>query len=141
MPVADLRPDPLGRFLDERRDRPVARAAADVVGEVPQDLEAVIGVRHLGVEQQRVELTLRRFHRGDRRRGAGGRDRKSRRHGRHVVAVARPDAQLCRELAKQLRRRRDRARCRVTRTSAWPNSRWPERRTSPPSTSVISCMP
>ena len=35
----DLLPDPLGRFFDERRDRPVAGAAADAVGEVPQDLE------------------------------------------------------------------------------------------------------
>ena len=98
----DLLPDALGRLLDERGDRPVARAAADVVGEVPQDLGAVIGVHDFGMEQQRVELTLRRLHRHDRRRGARGRDLESRRHGRHVVAVARPDPQLRRDLREEL---------------------------------------
>ena len=91
LPVADLLPDPLGRFVDERRDRPVAGAAADVEGEVAQDLLAVIGVRDFGMEQQRVEprsgasiaaigaLSLR------------GRDREPRRHRGDDVAVARPD--------------------------------------------------
>ena len=53
--VADLRRDARGRLVDERRHRPVAGAAADVEGEVAQDLGAAVGVRDLGVEQQRVE--------------------------------------------------------------------------------------
>jgi hypothetical protein len=53
--VADLRGDARRRFLDERRHRPVSGAAADVEGEVPQDLETAIGVRDLGMEQQAVE--------------------------------------------------------------------------------------
>ena len=46
-PSPDLRADPRRRLLDERRHRPVAGAAADAVGEVAQDLEAVLGVRDL----------------------------------------------------------------------------------------------
>ena len=53
-PVAHLLADPRGRLLDERRHRPVAGAAADVEGEVAEDLEAAVGVRDLGVEEQRV---------------------------------------------------------------------------------------
>ena len=54
--VPDLRADAVGRLLHERTHRPVAGAAADVVGEVAQDLEAVVGVRDLGMEQQCVEI-------------------------------------------------------------------------------------
>ena len=110
----DLLPNPLGRLLDERGDRPVARAAADAVGEVPQDLEAVVGVRHFGMEQQRVQLPVRRLHGGDRRRRARRGDRKPGRHRRHIVAMAGPDAQLGWDLLKQPRLRvcSDR-RCRV----------------------------
>ena len=93
-PVADLRADALGRLLDERRHRPVAGAAADVVGEVAQDVEAAIGVRDLGVEQERVEPLRRRRHRRDRRVGARRRDGEAGRRGGDEVAVAGPDAQL-----------------------------------------------
>ena len=117
---ADLRPDPLGRFFDERRDRPVADAAADAVREVAQDREAVIGVRHFGMKQQRIELALRRLHRRNRRRRARRRDGEPWRHGRDVVAMARPHAQL----GGHLRRRASAAMpLPVTRTFAWPNSR------------------
>ena len=80
-PVADLRADPRGRLLDERRHRPVAGAAADVVGEVAEDLEAALGVHDLGMEQQRVEPAIRRRHRRDRRVGARRGDREAGRRG------------------------------------------------------------
>ena len=50
-----LRANPFGRFLDERRHRPVAGAAADVEREVAQDVEPAVGVRDLGMKQERVE--------------------------------------------------------------------------------------
>ena len=52
---AHLLADARDRLFDERRHRPVAGAAADVVGEVAQDVETAIGVRDLGMEEQRVE--------------------------------------------------------------------------------------
>ena len=57
-PVADLDADPLGRLLDKRRHRPVAGAAADAVGEIPEDVEPAIGVDDFGVEQKRVESAV-----------------------------------------------------------------------------------
>jgi hypothetical protein len=65
-----LLPDPLGRLFDERGDGPVPRASAHAVGEIPQDLGAVIGVSDLGMEQQRVELAVGSFHCRNGRRGA-----------------------------------------------------------------------
>ena len=38
----------------------------------------MVGVGDLGVKQERVQRAIRRFHRGDRRRIAGGRNRKAR---------------------------------------------------------------
>ena len=116
------------------------RAAAHAVGEVPQDLDAVIGVRHLRVEQQRVELTVRRLHRRDRCRGARRRDLKSRRHRRHVVPMAGPDPKLAGTALKSFG-------AGVLGTAvADTHERMteltlPDRRTSPPSMSVINCMP
>ena len=49
------RPDAGHGFVDERRHRPVAAAAADVDGEGPQEVGAVLRVHDLGVEQQAVE--------------------------------------------------------------------------------------
>ena len=92
--VADLVADPRRRLLHERRHRPVAGAAADVEGEVPEDVEPAIGVRDFGVEQQRVEPLRRGGHRRHRRVGARGRDGEARRRRRDEVAMARPDAQL-----------------------------------------------
>ena len=68
---ADLLTNSLGRLLDERADRPVAGAAAFAVGEVAEDLDAVLGVHDLRVEEQRVQLPFGRFHRDDRRSGTG----------------------------------------------------------------------
>src|SRR5687767_6577052 len=63
----------------------------------------MVGVGDLRVEQQRVKRPIRCFHCGNRRRVARRRDRKSRRHRRHVVAMARPDAQVGRDRREQLR--------------------------------------
>ena len=68
----DLLTNPRGRFLDERADRPVARAAALAVGKIAQDLDAVLRVHDLRVEQQRIQLPIGRFHRHDWRRRARG---------------------------------------------------------------------
>ena len=75
---------------------------------LPQDLDAAVGVRDLGMEQQRVEAAIRRFHGGDRRVGAGRDDREARRRGRDEVAVARPDAQLAGNAAETARASRRR---------------------------------
>ena len=90
---------------------------------------AAIGVRDLGMEQQRVEAAIRRFHRGDRRVGAGRGDREARRRGRRrsrrgsptpaarrapTRTAARPAATLDRREAElAVRRRRDLAAERV----------------------------
>ena len=50
--VADLRADPRRRLLDKRRHRPVARAAADAVREVAEDLEAALGVDDFRMKQR-----------------------------------------------------------------------------------------
>ena len=57
--VADLRRMRADRLVDERRDGPVAGAAADVEREVAQDLLAALGVRDFRMEQQRVVAALR----------------------------------------------------------------------------------
>ncbi len=95
----------------------------------------MIGVRDLGMEQQRVELPLGRGHRRDRRVGARGGDRESRRRGFDEVAVARPDAQLAGTstansgaLGSML-------------IVASPNSRCGAGATCAAEQSVISCMP
>ena len=101
-PVADLLADARHRLLDERRHRPVAAAAAFAEGEVAQDLEAALGVRHLGMEQQRVQPALDALHRRNRRVRAGGDDVKPGRRG-HEVAVAGPDAHLVGQSREQPR--------------------------------------
>ena len=105
--VADLCPNPRRRLLHERRHRPVARAAADVEGEVAEDVEAVIGVRDFGMEQQRVEPPIGRRHRRDRRVRARRGDGESGGAALHEVAVARPHAQARRHRSEQRRVRRD----------------------------------
>ncbi len=95
------------RFLDKRRHRPVAGAAADVVGEIPQDVETAIGVRDLRMEQQRVESLRRRRHRRDRRVGARRGDGEAWRRGGDEVAVAGPDAQIARNRREERRARLD----------------------------------
>ena len=138
--VADLRADPRRRLLDERRHRPVAGAAADVVREVPEDLEAALGVHDLGVEQQRVERRARRrpsprparWRSSRRPRSPAARPRRSRRGSpRRAVRRARPRrARRCavlghvhRRVAElALRRRRDACR-RACRSSAACRSR------------------
>ena len=103
-------PDARGRLVDERRHRPVARAAADAVGEVPEDLEAALGVRDLGVKQQRVQRRAGVLHRRDRRVGARRDDGEARRRGGDEVAVARPHAELAGHCANR---------------SVWPRARRP----------------
>jgi hypothetical protein len=80
------------RFLDERRDGPVTGAAAHIEREVAEDFLPALGVRHFGMEEQRVIAALGRFHCRDGRVGAGGGDGKTARRGRDEIAVARPHA-------------------------------------------------
>ena len=130
----DLLADARCRLFDERGHRPVAAAAADVEGEVPKDFEAAIGVGDFGMEEQRVEPLRRRRHRRHRGVAARGRHDESRGRGGDEVAVARPDAQLGRQLAKS-------GASGSMRIVARPNSRCGAGSTRPPSKSVISCMP
>ena len=92
--VADLRADPSGRFVDERRHRPVARAAADVEREVAQDFECRDRCAPPPGEEQRVEPPVRRGHRGHRRVRARRRDGEPRWRGLDEIAVACPDPQF-----------------------------------------------
>ena len=78
LPSPDLLADPVGRLFHERRHRPVAGAAADVEGEVAQDVGAVIGMCNLRMEEERVHSAIRRGHRRDRRVGARRRHREAR---------------------------------------------------------------
>jgi hypothetical protein len=117
-PLPHLLADAADRFVDERRDRPVTRAAADIEGEVPQDFLAALGVRDFRMEQQRVVAALGRFHRGHRCIGARGDDGEAGWRGGDEIAVARPYAQIRRELAKQARLAPP-----ATVTAAKPNSR------------------
>ena len=97
--VADLRPDPRGRLLDERRHRPVARAAADVEREVPEDLETAIRVRRL--RDGTAGRTAPRAVSSIAATGAlalVATTAKPWRRGLDVVAVARPDAQVVRQI-------------------------------------------
>ena len=103
-PVADLLADPRGRLLDKRRHRPVAGAAADVVGEIPEDVEPAIGVHDFGVEQERVESLRRGCHRRHRRVGARRRHGEARRRRRDEIAMAGPDAQLCGDRSRRAAR-------------------------------------
>ena len=64
-------------FVDERRHRPVAAAAADVEGEVPQQVGAVLRVHDFGVEQQAVEPAIAVLDGDDRRRRAAWRRPRS----------------------------------------------------------------
>ena len=137
--VPTCAPDPLGRFLDERRDRPVAACSRR------RRRRSSAGSRGRGrCARLRGGTAARRAPRSGASIAAIGAvalvaaTLKSRRHRRHVVAVARPDPQLVGHAGEQARRAPPLP---PTCTCAWPNSRCPERRTSPPSTSVISCMP
>ena len=101
--LPDLLTNALRRLLDERADRPVAGAAAFAISEIPQDRDAVFRVHDFRVEQQRIQLPLGRFHRHDRRRGACCGHGKPRRHGPHIVTVARPHLEFARDLMKETR--------------------------------------
>jgi hypothetical protein len=104
--VPNLRRDARGRFVDERGDRPIAGAAADIEREVAQQLLAAIGVCHLGVKQQRVVAALGSFHYRHRRVVARRGHGKSRRRRRNEVAVARPHLHFIRHAFQHARRDR-----------------------------------
>ena len=54
----------------------------------------MLGVHHFRMEQQAVQAALDRLHRDDGGRGTRRRDREAAWHAAHIVAVARPDAEL-----------------------------------------------
>ena len=111
------------RLVDERRHRPVAGAAADVEREVAQDLRAAIGVRDLGMKQQRVVAALRRRHR---RRPARWRSSRSRRIPAAPPSTKSPWlAQTRSSVRSDAEQRRVAAAMRIV---AWPNSRCGARR-------------
>ncbi len=84
------RPDFRDRLVDVARHRPVAGAAAYVAHEPRQDRLALPRVRDLGVELHAVEAPRFVHHRCDRRRFVARHQRKSRRQGDDLVAVAHP---------------------------------------------------
>ena len=100
-PAAHLAPNPCGCLVHEGRHRPVAGAAADAEGEIPQDLEAPFRVDHLRVEQNRVQAAARIRHRRDRRIRTGGDHCEPTRRRHDEIAMARPDPNLVRHVHKQ----------------------------------------
>ncbi len=100
--VPHLLADPRDLLLHHRRGAPRHVAAGDVTQEGLEDLGAVGGVRHLGMELDPVEATgrvLHRRHRGLRR----GRQRGEARRGlEDGVAVAHPAALLLRDSGEEL---------------------------------------
>src|SRR5690606_22094193 len=89
------------RILDERRHRPVAFAAADLVEEIADHVIAIHGVAHFGMELHRIELAIRMAHGGYRRTRRAGVDPEALRQLDDLVAVAHPDRLLPVELAEQ----------------------------------------
>jgi hypothetical protein len=99
--VPDLLTDPGHGLLRERQHRPVARAAADIEGEVPQDRRTMVGVDHFGMKEQAEQGPPAVCHRGSRCIRAGCEDVEAWRYRRHRVAVAGPDPQCVRYPGKQ----------------------------------------
>ena len=85
-PLADAR----DRLAAERRHRPVAAAAGDLVGEAAQQRGAVRRVHHLGVELQAIEAPRVVGDGGEGRAFGDGDGAEARRQRRHPVAVAHP---------------------------------------------------
>ena len=71
--LADLAAYAADGLVREGGHRPVSAAAADVAGEVPQDVRAAVRMRHLGMEQEAVQPPRRVLHRRD--GGVGARRR------------------------------------------------------------------
>ena len=101
--VADLLADLLFFLLDERGGRPIALSAADAMGEVFQNLAAMIGMDDLGVELHAVVRQHSRAHGGDGRVVGVGDDLVVVRQAGQVVAVAHPDLRARRDARQQIR--------------------------------------
>ena len=99
--VAHLLADPRHLLLDHRGGAPGHVAAGDVAQEGLQDLGAVGGVRHLGVELDPVEAARRVLHGRHGRLGGGGERGEARRGLEDGVAMAHPAALLGREALEQ----------------------------------------
>ena len=103
--LADLRADVLDVLGDDVLRRPVRLAAADLEHEAADDLDALLRVRDLGMELQRVDLALHVGHRGERRvrrrrdRGEPGRQLLD------AIAVAHPDLEIRARLREALEQR------------------------------------
>jgi hypothetical protein len=115
----DLRADLGDGVVRKRGHGPVARAAAHVEREVPQDVAAVVGVRHLWMEQQREQAAVAMRHRRDGRIVARRERHEFSGHSGHRIAVAGPDPQRVWHAAKSAAPGPDR----IRRISAWPHSR------------------
>ena len=100
---ADGCPDALDLLLDDGGGRPRRRGAGDLVEEVLEDVLPVRRVHDLGMELDAVQRALPVLEGGDRRRGRGGRDARTRRRGGHRVAVAHPHDLLGRQVVEELR--------------------------------------
>ncbi len=90
--LADLGADRGHLFGDHRLRRPLLLAAGDLAQEAGQDLGAVGGVDHLGVELDPVEAAVGRLAGGDRRGRGRGEGREPLRRLEDDVAVAHPAA-------------------------------------------------
>src|SRR5207245_9911223 len=88
--LAYLAPDALDRLGAEGRHRPIAAAAGDAMGEVPEEIGAVRRVDHLGVEHRAVEAPLVVGHDGEGRALADRDDPEARRQRLDAVAMAHP---------------------------------------------------
>ncbi|CAB4834767.1 unannotated protein [freshwater metagenome] len=87
---ADLRAHEVDLGIDDRAHRPTRFAARRVVEEVLEDLLAVRGVHHLGMELHAVDGARSVLERGHRRLGGSRRDRKPGRGIDDRVEVAHP---------------------------------------------------
>ncbi len=87
---SDLMADALDRLGAEGRHRPVAMNAADMVGEIAQQLAALRGVHNFGMEQHAVEPPVVIGDRREWRTVAYRHRAQARRQGIDLVAMTHP---------------------------------------------------
>ena len=90
MAAADLRAHARDGVVDDVAGVPAGIAAADFLQETLVQARALLGVRDLGVELQRVVVARLVGHAADRQVGRGRDDLEARRQLYHAVAVAHP---------------------------------------------------
>ena len=101
--VADLTAALGHRLLHIGGHGPLGAEAADGVQEILQDLGAVFGMQHLGMELHAVELLVGALHRCVKAALGGADDLEAGRQALHLDAVAHPVDGLLRHIVKQRR--------------------------------------